>query len=229
MFDFDKLHQRLRRNFCAQRFAELCRVALSAGFFAPGMTKVLGLPFSNLGLDNPVGFFFEALFRTQPYWQFLGWFQVISAVLVLIPRFAYMGAFLFVILLLNVVIITISLPFAFTPVITTLMFLAALYLLFWDFPRFKPLLPQWRGEAVELPESPKLGRLERSSYLLMVFAGWLQTCCMRGVVEKFLPETHYLFFQLSFPLGLLGLLLLLSSWLGLLIKSKRQNASKSIS
>ncbi len=49
----DRLHTRVVRNILLQRFADLTRAILAVGFFAPGLHKLMGIPFTNLPLDNP--------------------------------------------------------------------------------------------------------------------------------------------------------------------------------
>jgi len=61
-------------------------VLLAIGFIPSGITKSLGNRFTILGTDDPVGFFFEALYRTGFYWRFLGICQLAAAVLLLIPK-----------------------------------------------------------------------------------------------------------------------------------------------
>ena len=55
----------------------------------------MGNRFTILGLDDPIGFFFEALYRTGFYWRFLGICQLTVALLLLIPQTATLGVCLF--------------------------------------------------------------------------------------------------------------------------------------
>jgi uncharacterized membrane protein YphA (DoxX/SURF4 family) len=115
-------------------------VLLAVGFIPSGLTKVLGNRFTRLGLDSPVGFFFEALYRTGFYWRFLGLCQLAAAALLLVPRTATLGAVVYFALILNIFVITVSVGFVGTPFITGLMLLASVYLLCWDYDRLKRLL-----------------------------------------------------------------------------------------
>ena len=83
------------------------RVLLGLAFLPSGLTKVLGKHFTVLGIDNPVGFFFEALYRTGFYWRFLGICQLLAALLLLIPRTATIGSLIYFPLILNVSVITV--------------------------------------------------------------------------------------------------------------------------
>ncbi|HEV7905244.1 MAG TPA: hypothetical protein VGO96_15490 [Pyrinomonadaceae bacterium] len=118
----------------------MTRVLLALGFLPSGLTKVVGNRFTILGVDNPVGFFFEAMYRTGFYWRFLGLCQLAAAALLLIPRTATIGALVYFPLILNIFVITVSLHFTGTPFITGLMLLASLHLLCWDYDKLKHLI-----------------------------------------------------------------------------------------
>ena len=100
----------------------------------------MGRHFTILGLDNPIGFFFEGLYRTGFYRRFLGLYQLAAALLLLIPRTAPVGALLFFPLILNIFVITVSLHFQGTPLITGLMLLGNIYLLCWDYDKLKHIV-----------------------------------------------------------------------------------------
>ena len=62
------------------------------------------------------------------------------SVLLLIPRTATLGALVYFPLILNIFVITVSLHFTGTPVITGLMLIACIYLLCWDADKLKSLI-----------------------------------------------------------------------------------------
>ena len=130
----------LKQNRWLRRFTVMTRVLLALGFTPSGLTKLLGNRFTILGLETPVGFFFEALYRSGFYWNFIGACQLLAALLLLIPRTATLGALIYFPLILNIFVITVSLHFTGTPVITGLMLLASIYLLCWDADKLKPLI-----------------------------------------------------------------------------------------
>lgn len=121
-------------------FTWMTRALLALGFLPSGLTKVLGNRFTQLGVDNPVGFFFEALYLSGFYWNFIGAAQLAAALLLLIPRTATLGALVYFPIILNIFLITVSMDFRGTPVITGLMLLGSTYLLCWDFDRLKHLV-----------------------------------------------------------------------------------------
>ena len=135
----DRWHAAARRQVWLGRFAVLIRLLLALGFLPSGWTKLAGNRFTHLPVEDPVGFFFEALYRTGCYWNFLGFIQLLAAALLLIPRWTTLGAVLYFPIILNIFLITLSMRFQGTPVITGLMLLGSLYLLCWDYDRLRPL------------------------------------------------------------------------------------------
>ena len=133
----DQLHARVKRNRLLKIFTVFTRILLALAFLPSGLTKVLGNRFTVLGIDDPVGFFFEALYRTGFYWRFLGICQLTVALLLVLPRTATLGALAYFPLILNIFVITVSMGFTGTPVITGLMLLASIYLLCWDYDKLK--------------------------------------------------------------------------------------------
>ena len=108
------------------------------------LPKVMGERFmTNSGEDAPIDsfpHFFETLYRSGIYWEFLGWSQVLAALLLMTQIYATLGAVAFLAISLNVFMITISYEFAGTPIITGLMLLANCFLLIWDFHKLKVLI-----------------------------------------------------------------------------------------
>lgn len=135
----DQLHARVKRNRLLKVFTVFTRILLALAFLPSGLTKVLGNRFTVLGIDDPVGFFFEALYRTGFYWRFLGICQLTVALLLVIPRTATLGALAYFPLILNIFVITVSMGFTGTPLITGLMLLASIYLLCWDYDKLKKI------------------------------------------------------------------------------------------
>ena len=135
----DQLHARVKKNRLLKIFTVFTRVLLALAFLPSGLTKVLGNRFTVLGIDDPIGFFFEALYRTGFYWRFLGICQLAVALLLVIPRTATLGALAYFPLILNIFVITVSMGFTGTPVITGLMLLASIYLLCWDYDKLKKI------------------------------------------------------------------------------------------
>ena len=136
-----------RRHRVLHWFAWLNRVLLAVAFLPSGVTKLLGHRFTRLSLADPVGFFFEALYRTGIYWRFLGFAQLTAALLLLIPRTQALGALMYFPIILNIFLITVGIGFTGTPYITGAMLLGSLYLVCWHYDSWRSLIiapGQWR-------------------------------------------------------------------------------------
>lgn len=132
--------ERLKRLRVVQIFTIYLRYLIGSAFVFASVPKILGERFTRIPISNPVGFYFEAMYQTGFYWNFLGWGQMIAAVLLMTQRFAALGAVLFYPIIINVWLVTWSVGFQGTPVVTFLMFLGNTYLLVWEYRRLVPLL-----------------------------------------------------------------------------------------
>lgn len=124
----DQLHPLRSARF----FTVATRALLAIAFLPSGFVKLQGERFTKLGIDTPVGFFFEAFYRTGFYWNFLGAAQLLAAILLLIPRTRVLGAVVYFPIILNIFLITLSMHFQGTPIVTGLMLLGSIWLLLWD-------------------------------------------------------------------------------------------------
>ncbi|HSB10909.1 MAG TPA: hypothetical protein VLM38_15590 [Blastocatellia bacterium] len=130
----------LKNRRWLRAFTVMTRILLAIGFTPSGLTRLLGNRFTLLSPETPVGYFFEALYRSGFYWNFIGACQLLAASLLLIPRTATIGPLVYFPLILNIFVITVSLHFTGTPFITGLMLLACIYLLCWDADKLKALI-----------------------------------------------------------------------------------------
>lgn len=144
------------------------RLLLAVGFIPTGMVKLLGRRFTLMSPESDIGGFFETLYMSGLYWQFLGLTQVAAGLLVLSNATATVGALVFFGIMLNVFVITLSYDFHFTPVVTGLMLLATLYLLLWDYDRLRGVFgvgSEAEGELAPMPRQRLGGALERGAYV----------------------------------------------------------------
>jgi len=140
-------HRAVASNPWAQRFTAFTRILLALGYLPSGLTKVLGHPFTALGPETSVGAFFGGFFQAGAYYAFVGWMQLTAALLLVLPWTGMLGAVIYFPIALNIFVITVAVGFEGTPVITGLMLLASFYLLCWDYPTLKALLPRRTGRA----------------------------------------------------------------------------------
>ncbi|MFK7772115.1 MAG: DoxX family protein [Saprospiraceae bacterium] len=132
-----ELYRKIRRNEWLNLFVILTRILIGTGFTFASFPKILGLRFTQISVDTPIGYFFEAMYQTGIYWNFLGWSQLIAAFLLMTQRFSTLGAIIFFPIIVNIFLITYSLSFPGTIYITFLMLLATILLLVWDFEKLK--------------------------------------------------------------------------------------------
>lgn len=140
MDEFLALVARLKTRAFLRAFTLITRLLLAVAFLPSGLTKLLGNRFTLLPTSTPIGYFFEALYRTGFYWRFLGGAQLLAAALILIPRTSALGALVYLPIVANIFIITISMHFRGTPFVTGLMLLGAIHLVLWDAERIAPVL-----------------------------------------------------------------------------------------
>lgn len=177
------------------------RVLLAVGFIPTGMVKLLGRRFTLMSPQSEIGNFFETLYRSGPYWRFLGLAQVLAGLLVLSRTTATLGALAFFAIMLNVFFITVSYDFRGTPFITGLMLLATVYLLLWDYDRLRGLFGLGPEGAPAPPPEPKLkDALERGAYVAGLAFGLALFSALRGL---FVPPALSMWLALGCLLSLL--------------------------
>jgi hypothetical protein len=135
---------RLKSLFLVQLFIIYTRYLIGGAFVFACIIKIKGKRFTTYSHeDAPLGstmHFFEVLYQTGLYWQFIGWAQLLAGFFLMTQRYAKLGAVLNLPIILNVFVITISMEFGGTPVITGLMLLANLLLIVWHWGELRPLV-----------------------------------------------------------------------------------------
>ena len=129
----ESLHNKIYHKKIFKLFTWGTRILLFLAFLPSGLKKLLGERFTILGVDTPVGFFFEALYQTGFYWNFIGFMQLLAGLLILIPRTTFLGALLYLPIIVNILVIVVSMNFTGTPYVAGLMLIGNIYLLLWDY------------------------------------------------------------------------------------------------
>jgi hypothetical protein len=88
-----------------------------------------------------MGHYLEALHHTGYYYTFIGVVQVAAAIMLLIPRTVTLGAFLYFPIILNICILMYAVRFDGSLFTAPLMVLANLYILGWNYEKWKYILP----------------------------------------------------------------------------------------
>lgn len=138
----DRLHSRAKENIWLWLFSIFCRLTLATGFIPSGMVKIMDERFaSGLSVNHPMGSYLEALHHTGYYYTFIGVVQITAAIMLLVPRCVTLGAFLYFPIILNICILTYALRFDGSLFTAPLMTLANLFLLGWNYEKWKYILP----------------------------------------------------------------------------------------
>ncbi len=136
----EELYYEAKADEWFKRFAMFCRIALAASFIPAGFIKIMGEQFTGLPFNNPLGHYFYALRLTGFYYAFIGIAQIITGILLLIPRTSLLGALMYFPIIVNICVLTYATRFDGTRGVT-MMVLASLFLLIWDYDRLKHILP----------------------------------------------------------------------------------------
>ena len=182
------------------------RLLLVMAFLPTGLVKATGQRFTLLSTDNPVGFFFEAMYQTGPYWYFIGFMQVAAALLLLFPATAALGALLFFPISLSIFLITWGIGFGATVYVTFGMLMAATYLICWDADRIWSAASQVLGSRKGPALLADANSIEKTGWVV----GGVVGVCLFLITRSFIPREHTL------PLLITGggaFLLVVAGWI----------------
>lgn len=178
-----QLYDEAKVNRWFHYFTVLCRISLALGFIPSGIVKIMGERFTALPANHPLGHYFDALHLTGYYYTFIGVAQITTALLLLIPRTALLGTLIYFPIILNICVLAYAVRFEGTR-ITTLMLLASLYLLCWDYDRLKYILPfKQAGADGSMTKKRKL-----NSKFPVVFFG-----CVVAAIASVITINQYLY------------------------------------
>lgn len=134
----------MKNKLFPQLFIIYLRYIIGFAFVFASIVKIQGLRFTtDSGAENPINtawHFFETMYQSGLYWKFLGLSQLLAGLILMTQKYAKLGALLFLPIIANVFVITISYDFRGTPVITGLMLLANFILIAWDWNTLKILV-----------------------------------------------------------------------------------------
>lgn len=205
----------IRTNYTLTIFVWLTRYLLAFAFIPSGMKKLLGERFTSIGIDNPIGFFFEALYRSGMYWNFLGWSQLITALLMMTQRFSTLGNLIYFFIISNICCITIAMQFTGTWVITSLMLFASVCLLLWDANKFQFIFATAgflkNNNEEKLPEASRLWQI--SGLLLFILS------VAYPLIDRIITEGHLVLFFIIF----IAILIVVIATLFMELKNKKAN------
>lgn len=164
--------EQLRTNAFNQWMIIHLRYLVGFAFLPSGLVKVMGERFTQISASEPIGYFFEALYQSGFYWNFLGLAQVFAGILLMTQRFATLGTLMFLAILTNIWVITLSLSFSGTWIITSLMMVAVAILLIWDKHKLMPLFSY--NNSIRTKKYPDPNRL-------WIVSGMIYATCFIGL------------------------------------------------
>lgn len=140
---FDRLHAQAKGNSWMWLFSIFCRLSLALGFIPAAIVKLMDERFaSGLHAKHPMGYYLEALhYSTGYYYTFIGGAQLAAAIFLLIPRTVTLGAFIYFPVILNITVLTYATRFDGSLFTAPLMTLANLFILGWNYEKWKYILP----------------------------------------------------------------------------------------
>jgi hypothetical protein len=143
-----------RQKKWANIFIIYLRYLIGGAFVFSSVPKITGQRFTTDNCEAaPIDtwmHFFETLYRSGIYWEFLGWGQLLAGLILMTQLYSTLGAIIFLPIILNVFIITISYQMTGTIVIAGLMFLANICLILWDHHKFSILLFPERKTEIKI-------------------------------------------------------------------------------
>lgn len=182
-----RVYESLRNNHYLNLVVVNLRYLIGFGFIPSGFIKIINDPFTR---PENVGVFFDyldALYTTGYYYNMIGFMQVFAAVLLITQRFATLGAFIFLPIIFNISVLTLSTIGSLTPVLATLMLLGIIFLLLWDY---------YKWINIFKPDNFKQELQERNEY-----PTYTSTHAITGIFLLLIPFTFYLlsFYSLIIP------------------------------
>jgi hypothetical protein len=194
--------QKLKEKVLTQIIIIYTRYLIGGTFVFASLIKIKGKRFtSESGANEPIDsawHFFETMYASGLYWKFIGIGQLVAGCLLMTQRFAKAGAIVFLPIIGNIFVITLSYYFAFTPVITGMMLLANLGLIAWDWDSLRILVNQ-------TPLTDTRKRLEND--LIWQYTGislFLFTFLYRVAIDQY---DIFLWGGICFMIGVTGLVM----------------------
>ncbi len=136
-----------------QMLTILVRYLLGTAFVWASILKIEGVRFEpQSGENTPINslsHLLETMYRSGFYWSFIGWGQFIAGFLIMSQIFSTFGAVVYLPIILSIFILTTAFKASVFLTMTSLMLLANIYLLFWDWNRLKFIILNKPGEYID--------------------------------------------------------------------------------
>ena len=131
----------------------LVRYLLGMAFVWSSILKIRGIRFEPQSGENTpinsISHLLEAMYRSGFYWYFIGWGQFIAGLLIMSQIFSTLGAVVYFPIMLSIFILTTAFQSPGILTVTSLMLLANIYLLLWDWNRLQYIILDKPNEYVD--------------------------------------------------------------------------------
>lgn len=212
-----KLIIKLRKNIWVNYFVLFTRLLIGFAFIPSGLIKLYGKPFTLLPKTDPIGYFFDAMYNTGIYWNFLGLCQLFAAFLLMTQKYANIGAGLFLGIIVNIVLITYGIGFGNTTIIAFLMLLADIGLLLWDYQKYALLFEDFSNSKNVKIVSDLISK-KWNIYGFSIFTFLTLWCSLPYIIKDF---QRFIIFYILVPFIVVS-----ASFIYVLYKDFRQFKSK---
>lgn len=135
----------LSKNQFVTSVYNLSQWSLGLAFLLSGIRKLPGIKFTQLPIDNPVGLFFEGMYATGIYWHFIGLYQMVVGLWLLLGWMPRLTPLVSIPVTINIFLVSVGLHMSGTPIITGLMLLANSFLIIFHWPSYAHLF-QWKAK-----------------------------------------------------------------------------------
>lgn len=147
------------------------RYLLGMAFVWASIFKIKGIRFEPQSGEhtpiNSISHLLEAMYRSGFYWYFIGWGQFIAGLLIMSQIFSTLGAVVYFPIMLSIFILTTAFQSSGILTVTSLMLLANIYLLLWDWNRLKFIILDKPNEYVD--QSTQFSRQKSWAYIGTLF------------------------------------------------------------
>ncbi len=178
-----RLVTRARRVRSLHVTIAMIRILVGFAFVPAGLKKLLGQPFTDPRNTGAFHEFLHAFHATGWFYRCVGALQLVTATLLITQRFATAGAVMAFPITLTIMLFCWSTHVYATASIVTLMVLAVIALLGWDFARWRGLLGPHEATTID-DAAPKIDRVLWQWCGTAMLVLYLASCVAMGEVYR---------------------------------------------
>ncbi len=141
---------KLRETFLFKLLYWAARIGMALTFIISGLRKMPGVKFTILPDEDPVGHYFNVMHEMGFYWNFIGYFQIIVGLMMLLNRTVVASIILAMPVTINIFLVSVALNMRGTPYITAMMLLGNTFLLLWHYESYLSILKRPTSDHIKL-------------------------------------------------------------------------------